>query len=158
LLRVSGLAAAGLTAGCALDNPDVQGGVLFLENRSDEVRRAHLRVTSGTDEGGERVVDERYRLPAYYALEFGDVLHSGEKYRIRVRQEAASDPEETMEMPVETCDEETPSDQMYVSAILSRNGPGISRWGCKDEYTERERLTYVDEASEYAIGTDATSS
>lgn len=153
VLRLGAIATSGAISGCALDNPDVPGNHLFVENRDSEPYTVTLSVSEAGS--GDVVVDNRYRVPGETALQFEGVLEAGNGYEIQIEQqrEDTSPWSDDMSVEIESCSDEDPSDKVDVSVLLAEAGPTVVTWPCDRGYTYRERLTYV-EPDEHAVATE----
>lgn len=142
VLRSSAAVGVLSLAGCALDNPDVAGGHLFVENTLPAEYRVVLTVTQGADRDGEAVVDDVYRVPADHALQFEGVLEAGTTYTVTAyRPRAESEDRVTVTVP--PCENED-AEGRDVSVRVRDDGTGIIPWGCANEEYTRLELEYVD--------------
>lgn len=154
VLGFVGAASTTLLAGCAVEDAvfgeDVQGGHVFLYNNKNDEERAGLVVTDKSD--GERVINGMYRIPGEHALQFEEVLESGNTYEFWVVQPGQeSRGEQNLSVTVKTCREGDPSDKLDVLVQVTSHGPDMATFGCDETYSRRAEVTYV-EPSEYWIG------
>ena len=147
VLRTGAVTAVGALGGCLLNNPQVPGGHLYVENMLPEDYRVMITVTEGTDRQGETVVEGWYRVPVNHALQFEGVIESGTTYTVTAHRPTVP-PEDRITVTVDPCEGDG-SAARDVSVRIRQDGTGIIPWECDQDYTRRE-LEYVD-PSEYAI-------
>lgn len=140
-----------LLSGCFFGER-IPGGHIFVENRMGGVERLALSVTETTN-GSERLVHHVFRVPDSHAIEFDDVLASGNSYEIRARQfDVPEAGIARLGIDVDACDEGDPGEKLDVSILVSSNGPDIITYDCDEPYQKNEELTYVSR-SEHEVGT-----
>lgn len=150
-LGTTAVTTGALLSGC-LFGERIPGGHIFVENRMGGTERLALSVTETTD-GSERIVHHVFEVPDSHALEFDDVLESGNTYEIRARQfDVPEAGLARLGLDVDTCDEGDPAEKLDVSILVSSNGPDIVTYGCDDPYQKNEELTYV-ERTDHEVGT-----
>lgn len=149
-MQAVSLAAATVLSGCA-SNPfsePAPSGQLFVENRTNFPKRIALSVTDNT-QNDDQIINHEYRIPAWHALQFEDILESGHTYDIRAFQpNARGRGDERLVLSVEPCEDGDQAGQMDVSILASSNGPDVLTYGCDEQYNQVQSLTYV-EPSEY---------
>ena len=147
MLRAAGVTAATSLTGCLLNNDQVAGGHLYVENFLPNDYRVSITVVRGREAGGERIIDGWFRIPVDHALLFEAVIEAGMPYMITVHRPDVA-PEDRVTATIPTC-EANGGSARDVSVRVRADGTGIIPWGCDQDYTRR-KLEYV-EASEYAI-------
>lgn len=135
-------------AGCAFDNPEAQGGHLFVENPMPSSEVVELKVVKDPTGETEEIVDAKYRIPSSTVLQFDNVLTAGSRYSIQVNI-PNNDSTDSVQVRVRTCDEQAPSERMDVRVRAARDSLGIIPLGCDESYTYREQ-DYVD-PSKYRV-------
>ncbi|SFR93976.1 hypothetical protein SAMN05216559_1418 [Halomicrobium zhouii] len=146
VLGAVGAGVAGAVSGCTLNNPEVEGGHLYVENLRSETFELSLTVTAGTDREGDQVVSGWYRVPEETALQFQEVIEPGTSYTITVHRQTVP-PEDRVTVTVPTCGGDQGTRD--VSVRTREDGMGIIPWGCDEDYTQQE-LEYVS-PGEYEI-------
>lgn len=137
ILRTATVAAAASLTGCLWGNEETHGTNLFLENMKGQDQVVQLIVSPGEEIDGERVVDNWYEAPEGVALEFENVLESGQTYTVGL-QAADEPPDEHIASTVDPCEGEPDADATRdVSVRVRDEGHGVIPWGCDEEYTER---------------------
>lgn len=156
VIRTGLIVTSGTLCGCTLDNPEVSGNHLFIENRDTGAHTVTISVRE-TENNSEVVIQNQYRVPGQHVLQFEEVLQSETSYEINVRMTRvdASSQEDDLEVELETCSEEDPAERMDISVVLDSSGPGFVTWPCNETYVYRERLTYVA-PEEYVATTETT--
>lgn len=147
VLRTGVVTVGSALGGCLLNNPQVGGGHLFVENMLPTEYRMSLTVIEGTDGEGDQVVDGWFRIPPDHALQFQNVIEAGTTYTITAHRPNV-EAMDRVTVTVRPCggNEDAVRD---VSVRVREDGTGIIPWACDEEYTRRE-LEYVN-ATEYAI-------